>query len=54
MWLVGNFVEYVWDNVFIRNSEVKLEKLFGFLSFKYKIDQKLSGVSLSQIRGLAL
>ena len=54
VWLVGNFVEYVWDNVFIRNSEVKLEKLFGFLSFKYKIDQKLSGVSLSQIRGLAL
>ena len=39
VWLVGNFVGYVWDNVYIRNSEVRLEKLFGFLTFKYKIDQ---------------
>ena len=53
IWLVGNFVCYVWENIFIRNTEVKLEKLFGFLSFKYKMDMKLSGVSLVHIRGLS-
>ena len=41
VWLVGNFVGYVWDDVYIRNSEVRLEKLLGFLTFKYKIDQDL-------------
>ena len=54
VWLVGNFVGYVWDNVYIRNSEVRLEKLFGFLTFNYKIDQEFSRVSLCPKRGFAL
>ena len=54
VWLVGNFVRFGWDNVFIRNSEVKLEKLFGFLLFKYRMDQQLSRLSLGSIPGLNL
>ena len=53
VWLIGNFVGYIWKNVFIRNSEVKLEKLFGYLTFKYKLDQQLHGAALGQIRGLS-
>ena len=52
VWLLGNYVCYVWENVFTRNSEVKLEKLFGFLTFKYKMDKSFSGVSLGYIGGL--
>ena len=52
VWLIGNFVWYVWNSLFIRNSEVRLEKLFGYLTFKYKMDKKLSGMRLGQITGL--
>ena len=51
IWLVSNFVSYAWESIFNRNSDVKLDKLFGFLTFKYKMDKKFSGVSLGQING---
>ena len=49
--LVSNFVSYVWENIFIRSSEVQLEKLFGFLTFKYKMNKEYSGVRLGHITG---
>ena len=52
VWLVSNYVEYVWHSVFIKNSEIRFEKFFGFLSFKYKIDRNSSGNRLAQIQGL--
>ena len=51
LWLLSNYVSYVWDSIFIRNSEVRLEQMFGFLTFKYKRDQDFAGVRLGQIRG---
>ena len=53
VWLVGNYVSYVWENISIRNSEVRLEKLFGFLTFKYKMDSRFSGINLAHISGLS-
>ena len=47
-WLMSNCV---WDSIFINNSVVRLEQMFGFLTFKYKRDQDFSGVRLGQIRG---
>jgi hypothetical protein len=48
VWLISIYVNYVWNIVFIGDSEFKLEKFFGFLKFKYKN----SGVSLGWISGL--
>ena len=36
VWLISIYVNYVWNIVFIGDSEIKLEKFFGFLKFKYK------------------
>ena len=48
VWLIGSYVDYVWTKVLIGDSELKIEKFFGFLKFKYK----KSGSSLGQIPGL--
>ena len=40
------------NSLVIRNSEVRLENLFGFLTFKYKMDKNLSIMRLGQIAGL--
>ena len=42
VWLVGSYALYVWEMVHIKKLEVKLEKFFGFLTFKYKMDQAIS------------
>ena len=52
VWLVSNFVEYVWVCIFIKNSEIRFEKFFGFLCFKYKMDRNSFGIRLAQILGL--
>ena len=36
IWLISNFVSYVWKNFAVGESVVKVEKFFGFLTFKYK------------------
>ena len=48
MWLISSFVNYVWNIVYIGDSDLKLEKFFGFLKFKYKN----SGGGLGWIPGL--
>ena len=42
VWLVSSYVLYVWEMVQIRKLEVKLDKFFGFLTFKYKMHQTTS------------
>ena len=42
VWLVSAYVFYVWEMVNIKKLEVKLDKFFGFLTFKYKMDQAIS------------
>ena len=36
LWLLSNYVSYVWKQCYVKSRSVKIEKLFGFLSFKYK------------------
>ena len=37
LWLVSNYVLYVWDTVHVKKKEVQLDKFFGFLTFKFKM-----------------
>ena len=46
VWLVSSYVLYVWETVQVKKLEVKLDKFFGFLSFKYKIHQTTSHIKL--------
>ena len=39
LWLVSNYILYVWETVHIKKQEVKLDKFFGFLTFKFKMSQ---------------
>ena len=49
-WLVSNYVRFVWT--YMENSVVKFEKFFGFLTFKYKFDKNICGLTLRPISGL--
>ena len=42
VWLVSSYVLYVWETVQVKRLEVKLDKFFGFLTFKYKMHQATS------------
>merc|ERR1711942_452487 len=42
VWLVSCYVLYVWETVFVRKLEVKRDKFFGYLTFKYKMHQATS------------
>ena len=52
VWLISNFVSYVWTVCYNGDSAVKLDKFFGFLTFKYKMDKNTCGITLGQIDGL--
>ena len=48
LWLVSNYIFYVWETVSMKKQDVKLEKFFGFLTFKFKMHQVTSsGLDLS-------
>ena len=36
VWLLTHYVLYVWDNVHVKDSDVRLEQFFGYLTFKFK------------------
>ena len=42
VWLVSSYVSYVWEMMHVKKSEVKLDKFFGYLTFKYKMHQMTS------------
>jgi len=48
-WLIGIYVHYVWLTVYSNKRDVKVEKLFGFLKFKFKIERKLKSVKLESL-----
>ena len=53
VWLVGSYVARVWEEIFVRGGAmVKAEQFFGFLRFKYRVDQQGSRTPLSFIPGL--
>ena len=39
VWLVSSYVLYVWETVHVKKLEVKRDKFFGYLTFKYKMHQ---------------
>ena len=41
VWLVSSYVLYVWEMVQVKKLEVKLDKFFGYLTFKYKMNQTI-------------
>ena len=42
VWLISLYVQYVWEMVQVKKQEVILEKFFGYLTFKYKMQQATS------------
>ena len=36
IWLISNFVLYVWKNFLGGEAVVRVDKFFGFLTFKFK------------------
>ena len=42
VWLVSYYVLYVWEMMYVKRVEVKLDKFFGYLTFKYKMYQGTS------------
>ena len=53
VWLISSYVLYVWENVFVRGAEVKLEKFFGFLTYKYREHQSSSKPKLKDMHGFS-
>ena len=53
VWLIGNYVTKVWTESYIHNvSELKEEDFFGYLSFKFKEDQRGARLKMKSIPGL--
>ena len=49
IWMVSTYVLYVWDTVNImKKQDVKFDKFFGFLTFKFKMYQATS-LGLDQV-----
>ena len=44
------YVHYVWEMVQAKKQEVKLDKFFGFLTFKYKMHQTTSHDHLQNLQ----
>ena len=52
MWLVSSYILYVWETVNIKKKEVKIEKFFGFLTYKFKMQRVTSLGNMIQILNL--
>ena len=37
--MLTHYVIYVWESVYVKESDVKLEQFIGYLKFKYKQSQ---------------
>ena len=53
VWMMSSYVIFTWDNIFVRNAEVKSEQFFSFLTFKYKENQNFSRFKLKFIYGIS-
>ena len=53
VWLVSSYVLYVWENIFVRRAEVKLEKFFGYLTYKYREHQSSLKPRLNDFHGFS-
>ena len=54
IWLIGNYLVKVWNDLYTRNkNELNEEEFFGFLTFKFKEDQRGARKKMRDIQGLA-
>ena len=49
VWLISSYVLYAWETVHVKKLEVKRDKFFGYLTFKYKMHQMTSTVQLQNL-----
>ena len=52
IWMVSTYILYVWETVNTKKQEVKLEKFFGYLTFKFKMLKESSGLDLANLQNL--
>ena len=52
LWLIGKFLQYVWNTVYVKENPVKVDKFIGYLKFKYKNDKVSSSVILRSLDGI--
>ena len=52
VWLLGNYIERVWKIMSKGAQVIKEEEFFGFLRFKFRLDQSGARVAMSDIPGL--
>ena len=43
IWLISEYVGYAWSELSEKESHLKLDKFFGFLTFKYKEKKNIIG-----------
>ena len=53
VWLISSYVIFIWENIFMKSAEVKLEQFFGFLTYKYRKHQFLSKHQLKHLNGIS-
>ena len=47
-WLLGTYIEKIWNDVTYQGmNAVKIDEFFGYLKFKYRMDQLGSRCSLN-------
>ena len=54
IWLVGTYMDWIWKATTSMKFRQRKEELFGYLKFKYKVDQLGSRMPLQSIPTLSL
>ena len=49
VWIISNYVWYVWDSFMVHGTNISLDKFFGYLTFKYREWHAIFGRPLQQL-----
>ena len=49
VWLISNYVWFIWENIFVKSESISLDKFFGYLTYKYIEIQATSGLTLREL-----
>ena len=53
VWLIGNYIAFVWTELYVRNKDMlKDREFFGYLTYKFKEDQQGARWKMQDIQGL--
>ena len=53
-WLIGHYVKFVWDRIYVREAQASLDTLIGYLKFKYRDFQNSCSLYLRNLKDLGL